>query len=252
MSRGVTGLEAHTIVSRRVKYIEPYGGFRALFEFQNSGSDYGATDLKGSLVNHPPLRGTMIFGLNVIPWEIREAFQRLAFDFRFTGTYVSEGRDYSELFDALGTSDASTLRYPNFAEYQAGTGSATGTSVANPNSQKVYFTGLTDVQQHGSYTLSTSVNWQVGEFVKFNVGAAYTLTQAHFITFDQACNPDFANDINKAGPCKGTKKVAPMARRPKTSRAVFRTPTTAKRSTIPGIASRSATPTTSTRGSTRP
>jgi hypothetical protein len=202
ISRGVTALEGHTIVSRRVKYIEPYGGFRALFEFQNSSSDYGATDLKGSLVNHPPLRGTMIFGLNVIPWEVREAFQRLAFDFRFTGTYVSEGRDYSELFDALGTSDAATLRYPNFAEYQAGGG---GTSVVNPTSQKVYFTGLTDVQQHGVYTLSGSVNWQVGEYVKFNVGAGYTLTQAHFITFDQACNPDFANDLSKAGPCHGTK-----------------------------------------------
>ncbi len=205
VSRGVTALEGHTIVSRRVKYIEPYGGFRALLEFQNSSSDYGATDLKGSLVNHPPLKGTMIFGLNVIPWEIREAFQRLAFDFRFTGTYVSEGRDYSELFDALGTSDAATLRYPNFAEFQGGTGDATGTSVVNPNSQKVYFTGLTDVQQHGVYTLSGSVNWQVGEYVKFNLGAGYTLTQAHFITFDQACNPDFANDLSKSGPCHGTK-----------------------------------------------
>ena len=205
VSRGVTALEGHTIVSRRVKYIEPYGGFRALLEFQNSSSDYGATDLKGSLVNHPPLKGTMIFGMNVIPWEIREAFQRLAFDFRFTGTYVSEGRDYSELFDALGTSDAATLRYPQFAEFQGGTGAATGTSVVNPNSQRVYFTGLTDVQQHGVYTLSGSVNWQVGEFVKFNVGAGYTLTQAHFITFDQACNPDFANDLSKAGPCHGTK-----------------------------------------------
>jgi hypothetical protein len=201
VSRGVTAIEAHTIVSRRVKYIEPYGGFRALLEFQNDSSDYGATDLKGSLVNHPPLRGTMIFGVNVIPWELREAYQRLAFDFRFTGTYVSEGRDYSELFDALGTSDAATLRYPNFAEFQAGPNG----SIVNPNSRKVYFTGLTDVQQHGSYTLSGSVNWQVGEYVKFNVGAGYTLTQAHFITFDQACNPDFSNDLNKAGPCKATK-----------------------------------------------
>jgi len=203
VSRGVTALEAHTIVSRRVKYIEPYGGFRALFEFQNSGSDYGATDLEGSLVNHPPLRGTMIFGLNVIPWEVRDAFQRLNVDVRFTGTYVSEGRDYSELFDALGTSDAATLRYPNYAEFQGG--STPGSSVVNPNSRKVYFTGLTDVQQHGVYTLSTNVTWQVGEYVKFNVGGSYTLTQAHLITYDQACNPDFANDLDKAGPCRGRK-----------------------------------------------
>jgi hypothetical protein len=213
ISRGVTAIEAHTIVSRRVKYIEPYGGFRALLEFQNGSSDYGATDLKGSLVNHPPLRGTMLVGMNVIPWEIREAYQRLAFDFRFTGTYVSEGRDYSELFDALGTSDASTLRYPSFAEFQADPMNP-GQSVANPNSQKVYFTGLTDVQQHGVYTLSSSVNWQVGEFVKFNVGGAYTIMQSHFITFDQACNPDFSNDLSKAGPCQGTKADDPSQRVP--------------------------------------
>jgi hypothetical protein len=49
------------------------------------------------------------------------------------------------------------------------------------------------------------VNWQVGEFVKFNVGGGYTIMQSHFITFDQACNPDFAKDLSKAGPCKAAK-----------------------------------------------
>ena len=142
----------------------------------------------------------MVFGLNVIPWEVRDAFQRLNVDIRFTGTYISEGRDDSELSDALGSSDAPSLRYPNFAEYQQGTNDPV--SVVNPNSQKVYFTGLTDVQQHGQYTLSTALTWQAGEYVKFNVGAAYTITQAHFLTFDQACNPDFAGDLSKAGPCQ--------------------------------------------------
>src|SRR5450432_2289519 len=206
VSRGTTALEAHTYLSRRVKYIEPYGGFRALFEFPNSSSDYGATDLKGSLVNHPPLRGTLLLGLNVIPWEIRDQFQRLTVDFRFTGTYVSEGRDYSELFDALGSSDAPSLRYPSYSDYQActpGTNCAAGqpVSVVNPQSQKVYFTGLTDVQAHGSYTLSTEFTYQAGEYVKFHVGGGYTLVQSHFITFDQACNPDFSGDIDKSGPC---------------------------------------------------
>ena len=57
-------------------------------------------------------------GLNVIPWEIRDQFQRVTIDFRFTGTYRSEGRDYSELFDALGSSDARSLRRPLYAGYQ--------------------------------------------------------------------------------------------------------------------------------------
>src|SRR6185436_5568798 len=73
VSRGTTGLNFHTYLSRRVKYIEPYGGFDVLFEFPNDSSDYKAVDLKGSLVNHPPLRGSMIVGIAVIPWEIRDA-----------------------------------------------------------------------------------------------------------------------------------------------------------------------------------
>ena len=213
VSRGTTGFEAHTYISRRLKYIEPYGGFRGLVEFQNSSSDFGSTNLQGVLANHPPLRGTLLFGLNVMPWEIPDQFQRITLDFRFEGTYVSEGRDYSELFDALGSSDAPSLRVPSYAEYQACTPgvncsymgqdgvSHSVASVVNPQSQKVYFTGITDVQQHGSYRLSTEFTWQAGEYIKFHVGGAYTLVQSHFITFDQACNPDFSSDAGKAGPC---------------------------------------------------
>jgi hypothetical protein len=209
VSRGTTALELHTFLSKRIKYIEPYGGFRALFEFQNEDSDYGQTDFKGSLVNHPPLKGSMILGLNVIPWELRDQYQRVSFDFRFTGTYVSEGRDYSELFDALGSSDAPSLRMPLYSEYQrnpnfdpANPDANVPPSVANPNSQKVYFTGLTDVQQHATLAFTGSFTWQAGEYVKFNVGGGYTLVQPHYITFDQACNPDFSNDLSKAGPCR--------------------------------------------------
>jgi hypothetical protein len=201
VSRGTTGLAFHTYLSRRVKYIEPYGGFDVLFEFPNQSSDYHQTDLRGSLVNHPPLRGTMTMGIAVMPWEIRDAFQRLTIDGRFSGTYVSEGRDYSELFDALGSSDAPSLRAPQFSEYTAGP-TAAYPSVVDPNSQKVYFTGLTDVQQHGEYTFSISTTYQAGEYVKFNVGGAYTLYQGHFVTFDQACNPNFSSDASQMGPCR--------------------------------------------------
>jgi hypothetical protein len=188
-----------------VKYIEPYGGFDVLFEFANADSDFHSTDLKGSLVNHPPLRGTMTVGIAVIPWEIRDAFQRLTIDARFQGTYVSEGRDYAELFDALGSSDAPTLRSPLFSDYMANPvaeAANTYPSVVDPNSQKVYFTGLTDVQQHGEYTFSISTTFQAGEYVKFNAGGGYTLIQGHFITYDQACNPNFSNNPTQMGPCR--------------------------------------------------
>ncbi|HET9959776.1 MAG TPA: hypothetical protein VFQ61_35025 [Polyangiaceae bacterium] len=210
VSRGVTALEFHTYASRRIKHIEPYAGFRALFEFPNASSAFGKSDLKGSLINHPPLRGTLLVGLNVIPWEIREQFQRMILDFRFSGTYVSEGRDYSELFDALGSSHARSLRVPNYAEYQRNPNynpanpNAAPQSIIDPNSRRAYFTGLTDVQAHGQYTLSAGFTWQAGEYVKFNLGGSYTLVQSHSLTGDQACNSDFTNSLDAAGPCRSS------------------------------------------------
>ncbi|HVU05052.1 MAG TPA: hypothetical protein VHE30_25055 [Polyangiaceae bacterium] len=206
VSRGTTGLQVHTYISKRTKYIEPYSGFEALFEFQNGSSDYGATDLQGSLVNHPPFQGTLLGGIAVIPWEVRDQFQRIELDFRASGTYRSEGRDYSPLFDALGSSDAPSLRRPNYAAFNCDHPNTcnvggTGTSVANTSSEKVYTTGITDVQQHGIYRLSAQFTFQAGEYVKFNVGAGFTAEQGHVITLDQPCNPDFSKDPGTAGPC---------------------------------------------------
>jgi hypothetical protein len=214
VSRGTDALEIHTYVSKRIKYIEPYLGFRALFEFQQDRSDFGQTDLQGSLVNHPPFEGWMIMGLSVIPWENREQFQRITFDLRGSGAYRSEGRDYSELFDALGSSSAASLRQPNYAGYMLNTDPATAManpSVVNPNSERVYFNGITDVSAHGVYQASASATWQVGEYIKFQVGAAYSWEQSHTITADQPCNPNFTSDLGASGPCHESRPAGTTA-----------------------------------------
>ncbi|MBI5533010.1 MAG: hypothetical protein HY898_09860 [Deltaproteobacteria bacterium] len=209
VSRGVTGLEFHTLLSHRIKYIEPYGGFRAIFEFPTGSSDFGQTNLQGSLVNHPPLEGWVIIGLQVIPWENREAFQRVTFDGRIQGAYRSEGRDYSPLFDALGSSSALSIRRPNYSDYRySGDPAYAGKSVVDPTSQKVYFTGITDVQQHGKFGAFGSVTWQAGEYIKFQLGMGYTYIQSHFITMDQPCNPDFKNDPGRSGPCHSASQTS--------------------------------------------
>src|SRR5206468_1476483 len=112
-------------------------------------SDFGSSDLKGSLVNHPPLQGWLFAGLEVIPWEQREQFQRVTFEGRIAASYRSEGRDYSELFDALGSSHAPSMRYPNYASYKQG--AAANTSVVDTNSQRVYVSGITDVAQYANF-----------------------------------------------------------------------------------------------------
>ena len=204
ISRGMNAIAAHTIFSRRYGYVEPYAGFRMLAEFAQSRSDFGATnELKGSLSNHPPLVGTFTMGMEVIPWERREQFQRLVADFRFRGSYMSPGREYSELFDALGASSAGTLRSPNPVGYHLDPVGGVK-SVRDPDQGNVYFRGITDQQAYGSFGASGSVTWQAGEYVKFTAGLGITYNQSHLVSSADSCNPDFksSQDISASGPCR--------------------------------------------------
>jgi hypothetical protein len=201
ISRGMHSIIANTVFSRRYGYIEPYTGFRMHVDIPQSNSDFGATkDLKGTLLNRPPLIGTFTVGMEVYPYEHREAFQRVVLDFKLRGSYHSPGRDYSELFDALGSSSAASLRAPNPSAYKAGPEGFT--SIADPNAAKVFFTGITDQQAFGSFGASGGVTWQAGEFVKFNAGLGLTYVQSHLITAADACNPDFNESAGASGPCR--------------------------------------------------
>jgi hypothetical protein len=201
LSRGMDTVGAHTVFSRRFGYVEPYSGLWFLADFPQSNTDYGATDsLQGSVVNHPPLVGTFSMGMEVIPWEHREQFQRFVTDFRLSGTYHSAGRDYSELFDALGSSQAPSLRSANPGAYHQ---TANG-SVADPGVQSVYFSGITDQQAFTSIGAKVSATWQAGEYIKFTAGAGLTYDQSHLITSADACNPNFTSDAGAAGSCHTT------------------------------------------------
>lgn len=200
ISRGMTTLALHTIFSRRFGYIEPYAGFRGQVELPQSNSDFGATsDVRGTLLNRPPLVGSFTVGTEVFPWENREAFQRIGLDFKVRGSYHSPGREYSELFDALGSSQAASLRSPNPGAFRAGPG---GSSQADPTAAPVYFTGITDQQAYGSFGAATGVTWQAGEYVKFTGGVGLTYAQSHLVTAADACNPDLNGDPGASGPCR--------------------------------------------------
>jgi hypothetical protein len=204
MSRATNALIVKTVFSRRFGYVEPYTGFTFLAEFAQNRSDFGP-ELRGAVVNALPMKGTFTIGTEIIPWERRDAFQRLVFDARFAGTYNSRGRDYSELFDALGASQAGSLRSANPSAYHLGPG---GTSVVDPAAQKVFFTGITEQQDFVSMGLSGGVTWQAGEFIKFNAGLGFQYNQSHLITGTDSCNSSYTGDAAAAGPCRGAPQTS--------------------------------------------
>ncbi len=205
VSRAMYGLDVRTVMSKRFGYVEPYTGLEALFEFPRSDSDFGTAvnpgDLKGALVTSPPIIGTFTLGVEIVPWERREAFQRLVFDLRVQGIYNSPGRDYSELFDALGSSSAPTLTQSNPGAYTGGPG---GTSVADKTAPPVYFTGITDQAAYGALNALASATWQAGEYVKFSVGGGVRFNESHVVTAADPCNPGIPATNDTAGPCRTT------------------------------------------------
>ena len=94
---------------------------------------------------------------------------------------------------------APSLRIPNPALYTRG-------GVADKNSESVYFTGITEQQAYGSFTLSASATWQAGQYIKFTAGSAFTYAQPHLVTAADTCTPN-STDPNVAGPCQVTNSM---------------------------------------------
>ena len=170
ISRGTVALAASTRFSRRYRYLEPYIGSRFQIEVPKNTSLFPDSDVVGRLNTLPPIVGTMLFGAEIVPWENSETFQRFGIDIRITGTFHSEGRDYSDLFDALGTSQHPQIRELDRAGARFG--------------------GMTDIENYGTFGGALSLNIQAARYVKFMLGAGIAHDQEHGITMTDACNPD--------------------------------------------------------------
>lgn len=206
VSRGMYSVLAKTVWSRRFGYVEPYSGFWFQADFPSANSDFGKWNPQADLERTPPLLGSFGLGIEAIPYENREQFQRVSADVRVLGTYHSPGRDYSELFDELGSSQAPSLRTPNPGGYTTGPGGAGGAGVVDPSAEKIYFTGITEQQAFGSFTASASVTMMPGKYIKFVVAGGFTYVQSHLVTAADTCNPNLQNvTLAEAGPCVNQK-----------------------------------------------
>jgi hypothetical protein len=201
LNRGMTTLIARTAVSRRYGDVEPYGQFSVLADFPGSGSDFATQNTQaGVILNRPPVIGTVVSGVEFTTIEEREHGRRLVFDLQGKAAYVSTGRDYSELFDALGSSRASTLATPSPGAY---TDNGSGGSMPRTSAGNVYFTGITDIAAHISLAGRLALRWQAGPYVAFALGTSLEWVQSHAITGGDECNTMVtAASLEEAANCK--------------------------------------------------
>lgn len=97
--------------SKRFDWIEPYFGAEYTLPIPATDSLYGPADNvagppgQGQVVTNAPHEGVFTVGTEFIPYEDPEVGARYAIDLRFQFGYVSEGRDYTPLFDHMTAPD---------------------------------------------------------------------------------------------------------------------------------------------------
>ncbi len=203
ISRGVHTFYLLTAFSRRFGFVEPYIGLDAQFDLpqRNTFFRFGERPF-GQLSDFPPVTGSVIAGVEIVPWENRETWQRFTIDARVRGQYWSQGRDFSPLYDALGASNSLPLTLPSYAirDYE---------NRARP----IYFTGTTGIQSRSAVTIGTTLGIQPARFLRFTFGGSMTFTVPYSLTQTDPCNPNEtpANQAERGG-CVGNAVPDPLHR----------------------------------------
>jgi hypothetical protein len=212
-SRGVSAFALDMRVSKRFRFVEPYAGLGALIEWASSARKYfePGGQLKGYGETAPSRQASATLGAELIPWEHRGRHQRVGIDVRLSGTYLTRGRDYSALYDALGTSGHAALARPQFEGVQdvdqpgatqlepcAGAGD-TNCYVG----KKVSFYGLTDLGPRLKYGARLSLDVRAARYVRFMFGTGVSWVTDHLLTAAEACNAD-ARDASRSEGYYGT------------------------------------------------
>jgi hypothetical protein len=195
MSRGVSAFVAETRISRRTGPLEPYAGLGARVEWASTARTRFAPhgDLPGYPSMLPPRQMHATLGAAYIPWEHRGRHQRAAVDLRLMARYFSSGRDYSPLFDALGTSAHPDLARPHpeglLREASAGdqTACTADASGACNVGARVPFYGLTDLSPRIHYAARLALEVQAARFVRFDFAAAMGWMTPYFAAASVPC-----------------------------------------------------------------
>ena len=197
ISRGVSALKLDTRVARRFRYAESYAGFGVLVEWPSTAARYfrpgGLSE--GMLQASPSRQFSVDIGNALIPWEHRGRFQRVAIDLRANATYFSGGREYSALYDALGTSSHAGLARPQFEGVLGDAAPGTPLTICDGSAErpcyvgnKVPFYGLTDVTARLRYGVRLGLELQAARYVRFQFGSVLSWVTAHALTAAWPCN----------------------------------------------------------------
>jgi len=201
VGRGVHELELGTSFSRRYRYIEPYSSFlvnlpvgasvKSPFQ-QYAGSQEYIT---------PGLRARFDFGAELIPYFNRRTGMKFFINLGLGAAYQGEGRDYSELFDALAIGGNACRADPN--NITGNRDNKNNCAFYNPEARfgnpapqaPAAFDGVTTVEQFVTVRGNIGFGLHVSQNVKFGASVALAHETEHNLT-----NSEIGRDLYKATP----------------------------------------------------
>ncbi len=179
VGRGVHELILGTSLSRRFKYMDPFVAVQATIPF---GADASLFKDYGFAQEHvdPGVRVDFDFGAEIVPYEDTQRGTKLFVSLGLGASYQAEGRDYSELFDALAigsrlcqpTNPETQVADPNCAVYNPDSGS----SVRNTG-----IDGITTVEEFVSVRGHLGLGAQIGPFFRMGLDLSLAHETEHYL-----------------------------------------------------------------------
>jgi hypothetical protein len=177
VGRGVHELIFGTALSRRYQYLDPYASFEAVFPFPANDSlfkDYGDSQ---EHVGPGPRLG-FDFGAEIVPYEDPAKQVKVYIDVGLGAVYHAEGRDYSELFDALARGALECD--PNGVGGATNCGRYTGDSRSEIAGEP--HDGITTVEQFMTFKGRLGLGVQASKYLRIGAEVALAHDTEHFIS----------------------------------------------------------------------
>jgi hypothetical protein len=180
MTRESLSIELETRLSRRIRFLEPFGILSGRVELPFRDSPL----LRGAAFALPPVRTSLVLGLGIVPWENRERWSRVWFDARVRGAFLSAGPDFSPVFDAVGTSTAPSVR-----------------ALTSADGRVVGINGVMRRGAHGIIGASTSFSWRASQLIRLGLDLDFEHVTSHALgeeTCSAECSPFYRESLNAA------------------------------------------------------
>ncbi len=203
--------------SKQFDFVDPYFGLEYMLQLPARGSPI--KELKdidpnnsGQTVTNPPHEGDITIGTEFIPHEDESEGQRYAIDLGFRFGYVSEGRDYTPLFDhmanskcndpdngLLNTGEADSIGCSWIAQRPANARPSPVYDVSNESAMnevdEFRTNGIMTVESYATFTGHLGFYLQPSEYFQLKALTSLTHQQEHFMT-NARTGQDSASDDN--------------------------------------------------------